>query len=504
MKVSLWAEIRRLFEVEGLSRRQIMDRLGCCGKTVKKALDMECPPDETKRSPRGSILDPHKAKIDAIIAKYPRLSAVRTLEEIRKGPDGYRGQITLVQNYLQQIRPRRGRVYQEVLWEPGQAFQVDWGSCGSLRIGNALRKVSVFVAVLCYSRMCYIEFTLSQRKAEFYRAIVRALQFWGGIPRKIIVDNLKAAVLNGSGRDACLHPEFLALCGHFCLEPIPCARRDPESKGMVEATVRYVKRNALEGRDEELTRWEDYSYLASSWRDEVANLRIVQDLGERPVDRFQREQPELRALPSSSFPTDEVISVVVNSHARVRFDGNRYSVPPTLARQNAVLRAGDREVRILHQGQEVACHARCYDRGQIICDPNHRLAAIQHRQRQQQHHIESVFDALGEEARHFHAQLQRQPVKTLIHLRRILHLARIYGREDTVRAIAQAVEYQTYDAAYVETLLLQERRKRELPSPTTVRPKRQELIDEIDLEEPDPADYERLCRHDDEENPYNE
>jgi transposase len=485
--------------VDGLSQRQIVDRLRCCGKTVQKALGMERPPDETKRSPRGSKLDPYKPKIDAIIAKYPRLSAVRVLEEIRKGPDGYRGQITLVQNYLQQIRPRGGRVYQEVLWEPGQALQVDWGSCGFLQIGKARRNVSVFVAVLGYSRMCYIEFTLSQRKAEFYRAIVRALEFWRGSPRQIIFDNLKAAVLNGSGRNACLHPEFLALCGHFCLEPVPCARRDPESKGMVEATVRYVKRNALEGRDDELTRWEDYQYLATSWRDEVANVRTIQDLGERPVDRFQQEQSQLRALPSFSFPTDEVVSVVANSHACVRFDGNRYSVPPQVARQNAVVRASDRAVRVLHQGQEVACHTRCYDRGQIIRAPDHQRAALQHRRREKQHHVESSFEALGEEARQFHAQLRRRPVKTLVHLRRILNLARVYGREDTVRAIAQALEYQTHDAAYVETLLLQERRRRELPSPTLVRPKRQELIDDIDLEEPDPADYERLCNHDDEE-----
>lgn len=82
-------------------------------------------------------------------------------------------------------------------------------------------------AVLCYSRMCYIEFTLSQRKAEFYRCLSNALEFFGGSPRKVIFDNLKAAVISGSGREATLHPAFLALCGHYCLEPIACTARDP-------------------------------------------------------------------------------------------------------------------------------------------------------------------------------------------------------------------------------------------------------------------------------------
>ena len=258
MNVALWAEIRRLSEIEKLSQRLIAQRLHCSRRTVKRALAMDQPPATAARLARGSLLDPYRPQIDALLAKYPGLSAVRILEEIRRGPEGYRGGISLVRQHVRQVRPARGRVYQEVLYQPGEAFQVDWGDCGRIQIGNTSRRVSVLVAVLCYSRLVYIEFSLTQRKADFYRALVHALEFFGGSPRKIIFDNLKAAVLNGHGRSACLHPEFLALCGYFCLEPIACARRDPESKGMVEAGVRYVKRNALQGRSEELTCWEDY------------------------------------------------------------------------------------------------------------------------------------------------------------------------------------------------------------------------------------------------------
>ena len=120
-------------------------------------------------------------------------------------------------------------------------MQVDWGTCGRVQIGSIKRKVSVFVAVLCYSRLIHIEFTLSQRKAEFYRGIVNALNFFGGSPRAIIVDNLKAAVINGSGRAACFHPEFLALCGYYCLQPITCERRDPESKDYASSCISSVR-----------------------------------------------------------------------------------------------------------------------------------------------------------------------------------------------------------------------------------------------------------------------
>lgn len=493
MKVSQWAEIRRLTQIEKLSQRAIARRLSCCRMTVKKALAMDHPPDETKRTPRGSLLDPYKPKIAALVGKYPGLSAVRVLEEIRKGPDGYTGQVSIVRQYVRQIRPTRGRVYQEVFYEPAQAMQVDWGSCGQIRIGSTQRNVSVFVAVLCYSRMIYIEFCLSQRKAEFYRALVHALQFFAGSPRQIIFDNLKSAVINGSGRQACLHPEFLALCGHFCLEPIACQRRDPESKGVVEASVRYVKHNALQGRGEMLVRWEDYGQLASTWRDEVANIRLHQTTKQRPIDRFQQERGLLRPLPGHCFDTDEVVSAIVSSHARVKFDGNRYSVPPGLAGKTAVLRANATHVRVVFEGAEVACHPRSYERQQLICVPEHQLEALRMRGGWHAQDIEKAFDALGEIARRFHLELRRRPVKTTIHLRRLLNLVRLYGRQEVIAAITRAHEYQTYDAAYVEAILLQERRRRELPSPTLVRPKRHELIEETDLEEPDPAAYDRLC-----------
>jgi transposase len=444
-------------------------------------------------------LDSYKPKIDALVARSPEISAVRIWEEIRKGPDGYQGSVITVRRYVRKIRPARGRVYQEVVYEPGQAMQVDWGHCGQIQIENTSRKVSVFVAVLCYSRLCYIEFTLSQRKAEFYRAIVHALKFYAGSPRRIIFDNLKAAVVNGSGRNACLHPEFLALCGHFCLEPIACARRDPESKGIVEAGVRYVKHNALQGRAEELTTWQDYQQLAVSWRDEVANVRVHQTTRERPVDRFEQERSCLRPLPAVPLDTDEIAPAVVTSHAQIKFDGNRYSVPADVAGKPVTIRANADELQVIYEGREIACHPRSYGRGLRIRKPEHELQALERRRRARGRQLEEAFDALGEVARDFHLKLRTCPVKTTLHLRRLLGLVRIYGRTEVLAAIARAHEYQTYDAAYVETILLQERRRRELPSPTPLCPKRQELIDEIEVEDADPATYDRFVESDPDE-----
>ncbi len=497
MNVALWAEIRRLTEIDKLSGRVIARRLHCSRHTVAAALELQQPP-ASHAARRASLLDPYVDRIKELLAKYPDLSAVRIREEIARGPQGYTGSGSVLRRYVRQIRPARGRVYQEVHYQPAQAMQVDWGECGRVQVGSTLRKVSVFVAVLCYSRLLFIEFTLSQRKAEFYRGLVNALTFFGGSPRNLIFDNLKAAVLNGSGRSACYHPEFLALCGYFCLQPVACARRDPESKGVVEGSVRYVKHNALAGRADELLRFEDYLALAPYWRDQVANLRKHETTHERPLERFQQERVLLRPLPARPFDTDEVVPAVVSPHARIAFDGNRYSVPPQFVRRPITLRANRDELRLLHEGQVVAQHVRSYERGQLLVLPDHHLAALTLRQRPHQQALEREFDAWGPEARAFHLGLSSRPVKTSVHVRRLLGLAQLYGRTDVLAAITRALELATYDAAYVENLLLAERRRRQLPTPTLPTPQRRELIDDIELEPADPAVYDRFC-HDTEE-----
>jgi hypothetical protein len=203
----------------------------------------------------------------------------------------------------------------------------------------------------------------------------------------------------------------------------------------------------------------------------------------------------LRALPAIPFDTDEVVPAVVSPHARIEFDGNRYSMPPWLARQTVMVRASRDEVRVLHQGQVVAQHVRCYERRQLIVLPDHSLAALALRRRSRGTALEHAFDALGPEARQFHLHLKSQPVKTGVHLRRLLALARLYGTTAVLSAISRALELMAYDAAYVENLLLAERRRRQLPTPTLPTPRRRELIDEIELEPADPAVYDRFCNN---------
>jgi transposase len=498
MKAAIWAEIRRLHEIERLSGRAIARKLGCSRALIKRALELVDPP---AKSPRPSIskIDPFKSQIETILARYPELSAVRVFEKISQSKDGqpgYSGGLSLLRGYLRQVRPTRSRVYQDINYSPGEALQIDWGDAGKLKIGKSTRRVSVFVAVLGYSGMCYIEFTLSQRKSEFYRSLVNSLEFFGGSPRKVIFDNLKAAVLSGSGRSAVLHPEFAALCGLYLMEPVACEARDPESKGKVEASVRYVKRNALAGRDDELTCFQAYNDLAISWRDDVANRRIHDRLKERPTDRFQQEKQALRPLPKLRFDTDEVVLTTVRSTARVIFETNRYSVPPHLAGKSVFIRANKERLAIHHQAEQVANHVRCYSQRENITVNEHLAEAIAMRKIQRACDIHRSFNALGDVAQNFYLGLCKRPVKPAVHLRKLANLIALYGSQSVLAAIAVANQYETFDAAYVETILYQQRRKQSLPSPTTIKPQRTDLT-EIELDPPDPAKYDRFIEEDD-------
>ena len=334
-------------------------------------------------------------------------------------------------------------------------------SVAACRSGTRCAKSRSFVAVLCYSRLMFIEFTLSQRKAEFYRGVVHALNFFGGQSPRHHLRQLE------SRRDQWLGPRLpVSIPSSWrCAATSACSRLPANGviqnqKESSREPCAYLKHNALAGRADELVRFEDYLAFAPRWRDQVANVRIHETTQERPIDRFQRERSMLHALPAIPYDTDEIVPAVVTPHARIEFDGNRYSVPPTLARRPVSVRADRDEVRILHEGHLTAQHIRCYQRGQLIVLPDHRLAALALSRRSRSSALEQAFDALGPEARQFHLHLRKQPVKTGVHLRRLLGLAQLYGTAELLGAISRALELATYDAAYVENLLLAERRRR--------------------------------------------
>jgi len=243
---------------------------------------------------------------------------------------------------------------------PGEEGQVDWGCFGRLQLGRATRALSAFVLVLSWSRALHAVFTLDQSLESFLRGHVAAFQALGGVPRALLLDNLKSAVLERQGDAIRFHPRLLELCGHYHCVPRPCAVGAAWEKGRVERAIRYLREAFFAART--FRDVEDLNAQFVQWRDTVAHARRVPGDPTRTVaEALVEEQARLLPLPAHPFPTALIKPVASGKQPYIRFDRNWYSIPHTLVRVPLTLVADGDTVRLLHGMEEVANHLRSYD-----------------------------------------------------------------------------------------------------------------------------------------------
>ena len=234
--------------------------------------------------------------------------------------------------------------------------------------------------------------------------------------------------------------------------------------------------------------WKSGDAMQLDWGD--CKSVSIGTTAERPVDRLAEEA--LLPLPDPAYDTRKVCQCVVNSHAHVLFETNRYSVPPEAARRAVTLKANDKTVWIYYLDRELARHHRCYERKAMIILPAHRQAALTHRKKESDRDLSARFGDLGPIALAFSEGLRRSPCQPLTQMRKILKLCLLYSNHDVLLALEAACTYQTFQASYVENLIQQNRRRLSLPSPLPLSPIRLELLENIDLEEPDLTIYDHL------------
>lgn len=487
MEVETWALVRRLHRVEKLSQREIAEELGIHRETVARALSMESyePP---KRPRRGSILDPFKDRVRELLEEFPRITGVRVLEEIKKA--GYPGSLTVVQDFVREIRPRPVEPFARLHFEPGEAFQVDWASCGTIEHEDVKRRLSAFLMLSCYSRMLYLEFTLSEVIEELFCCHVNGFEFFGGVHRVGIYDNPRTVVLSHVGREVRFHPKFQEFAGFYLFQPRACRPRRPQEKGGVEAVVRYLRTSFLSGR--RFRCFAEVQAEAVRWRDEVANVRVHRTTGRRPVDLFEEEKAHLRKLPERPYDTRVVRTVKATHQCRVRYEGNTYSVPPAYAGRPLTLRASRKAVEVFEGTERVARHRRSWGRAVDVVDREHERALRQRKRRATQSLLEREFRGLSPEAGKYLEGLSRAALEPGVHVRKILNLASLYGEVEVAQAIARALAHEAYGFEYVENIVLAERRRRSLPPEAPLRLPERDGIETLSVEERNLEEYEDL------------
>jgi transposase len=477
--------IKHLHQQEHLKCSQIARQLGLDDRTVAKWLG-EDQYRQRKPCQRSSKLDPFKADILRMLEAHP-YTAAQLLQRIRD--DGFDGGYTIVKDYVRKVRPKPKKAYLVLSFAPGECAQVDWGSYGSVTVGDTTRRLSFFVMVLCYSRMMYVEFTVAQTMEHFLACHQHAFDYFGAVTARMMVDNLKSAVLTRTlGNDPVLNPKYLDFANHYGFTIAPCGVRKANEKGRVENAVGYVKKNLLAGL--QISDFKDLNPAAVRWLDTVANLRIHGHTGKRPVDRLQEERAHLLALPPHPYDIATIKQVRASPRFRVTLDTNRYSVPAELAGQPLTMKLYPDRLCIYHQNKLVARHVRCYDRRKDFELPDHPKALMAQRKRAQDQIIFRNFLALHPRSDDYYRQLEQRRMNPLHHIRQIVALSDIYGKDPVARAIEDAFAFRAFSCEYIANLLEQRNRKLAEPGPLHLT-RRQDLLD-LDLDEPDIDIYNRF------------
>jgi transposase len=303
---------------------------------------------------------------------------------------GYPGQPDHFRTIVARYRPRPpAEAYLRTRTLPGEQAQVDWGHFGKIRIGLALRVLWAFVMVLSYCRQIFLRFFLSAAMPSFVRGHVEAFGFFGGVPRVLLYDNLKSAVLERAGDAIRFHPTLLELSAHYHYLPRPVAPARGNQKGRVERAIRYIRDSFFAART--FTDIDDLNAQALAWTQGIAADRPCPEERERTVrEVFAEERKRLLALPDNPYPTEERVVVEVGKTPYVRFDLNDYSIPHTHTRRTLVVLATPTTVRVLDpldpDTKAVLCsHARSWDRDQQIEDASHLEALVQHKRAAEKH-----------------------------------------------------------------------------------------------------------------------
>lgn len=490
MDAELWATIRRLFEVEKLSKSSIAARLQIHTQTVRKALDStQGPPQDGRHGPGGrSKLQPYMSYLQNRLKEYPELSGAKLLVEIQKM--GYAGGYTALKDYLAILRPKKKEAYLRIETLPGEYAQVDWANVGTILIGNAHRRVSCFVMVLSFSRMMYLEFALSQCLEDFMTAHVNAFRFFGGIPKKINYDNLKTVVLSRVGKDIRFHTRFMDFAGYYLFEPVPCNVRAAWEKGKVESAIKYIRSSFLAGRP--LVNMSQLNQEGRSWLDTQANVRLHGGLHERPTDRFSTEAAHLQNLPPKDYDCSIVCSVHVNKQAFVHFQANRYSVPAVHVEKLLTLKATAQTVQLYDGPKLATTHPRCYEKYRVIEDPAHFAHLIAERKKAAQAKLTQSFLNLAPECRDYLTGLNATELHLPAHLQKIHDLLRRYGSADIVSAVRHALKFQAFGAHYLQNIILQQRAAKDLPPPQSVQLLKKPQWNQVSVEPADLALYDEL------------
>ena len=394
--VEQWAEIRRLHRVDGVSIREISKRTGLHRKTIRRALAAGEPP-KYSRSRGGSKLDPFRGWICEQLAADPRIQSQRLREMASEL--GYRGGKSIFDDFVREVRPRflAPRTFQRTIYRPGELVQCDlWEPSERIPVGHGQRRRGwVVTCEVCWSRAIAGTLIFSKEAPDILFGLARNLQRLGALPEKLVWD--REAAIAAGGRPT---EPFAAFCGQLAVGWVILEPRDPQAKGQLERSHRFMRSNFEPGRV--FANHLDFQDRLDAWT-EKANERVHRTIRAVPGERLAEERTRMRPVPARMPDLDRRQVLRVAAQPFVRVDRNDYSIDPQFAGRRVEVRVSQTEITavVLDTGELAARHRRVFAGGLTITAPEHQTRLERQRElRRQRHEVEveirplSRYDAL--------------------------------------------------------------------------------------------------------------
>ncbi|MBT3204250.1 MAG: IS21 family transposase [Candidatus Marinimicrobia bacterium] len=366
----------------GLGKKAIARKLNISKNTVCKYLAM----DEVaisaylSNTSRQKKLDDYSDYIISLLKTFPNLSAVKIQRKLQKKHPELILSSRTIRRYVKQLKETTTnmpmRHYEPILDHvPGEQCQVDPGELRGVLINGKETTVHFVVFVLSFSRLMYVALSPKAINTEcFIKMHDAAFRYFDGVTTECVYDQTKLVVIKEEYRELTINARFNEYASHVGFQTHACEGYDPESKGKVEAGVKYVKGNALYG--EVFESWSSLESYMSNWLDTIANQRIHATTGEIPqtlYDQQERSQMKCYLTPENILSDRQLLTRKADKTGLISFKSNKYSVPMAYQRINIAIDTIDSQLHIydLETGEEVATHTLTTGKGKVIKNNRH-------------------------------------------------------------------------------------------------------------------------------------
>lgn len=316
-------------------------------KTVKRVIEAALHPGPEPETPHNYD-DVRELVAQRVEKTKARISAKRLLPAARIA--GYAGsgrnfrRLVAEEKAAWRADHHRGR--RPGVWEPGDVLAIDWGAIGPLH---------VFCAVLAFSRVRFVCFADNERSDTTLSCLARCLEYLGGVPKTVLADRMGCLKGGVVANVVVPTPDYVRMASHYGFSPDFCEASDPESKGLVENLVGYVKSDLMIPAELVVTDLAAANEKAATWCDEV-NAVVHSEICAVPLERLEAEHELLGPLPVLRAQIGKVVLRKVDRLSCVRFGSARYSVPISLVAKTVELRVRDGRIEVVHLGEIVANH----------------------------------------------------------------------------------------------------------------------------------------------------